>query len=344
MANLTLLKHKNPHERDENITFEPIAHKYTICGGHHSFVSVTTWLHSHFEPFDADAIITRMMTSSKWSASPYYGKTREDIKMGWEKNRDEAASAGTNLHYEIEMFYAGDTPQPPITASNPATSSAIVEDKIVGGDAHPLPLPKPPTASGIAATASAIVGGDAPKPPTASGIAATASAIVGGDAPKPPTASGIAATASAIAYFMNYVATHAAHFIPYRTEWMVYDEEVRIAGSIDMVYEDPAGDGSLMIYDWKRTKEIKKTDSFNKFSTTECINHLPDTNFWHYALQLNIYKAIIERNYGKKVTTLMLVCLHPDNKNKDYLLFKVPDLHEEVRDLFELRKKQISIR
>jgi hypothetical protein len=214
--------------------------------------------------------------------------------MGWEKNRDEAASAGTNLHYEIEMFYAGDTPQPPITASNPATSSA--EDKIVGGDAHPLPLPKPPTASGIA-----------------------------------------------YAYFMNYVATHAAHFIPYRTEWMVYDEEVRIAGSIDMVYEDPVGDGSLMIYDWKRTKEIKKTDGFNKFSTTECINHLPDTNFWHYALQLNIYKAIIERNYGKKVTTLMLVCLHPDNKNKDYLLFKVPDLHEEVRDLFELRKKQISI-
>ena len=172
-------------------------------------------------------------------------------------------------------------------------------------------------------------GGIAPLP-------ATANAIAGGTAPLP-------ATASAIAYFMNYVTTHAAHFVPYRTEWMVYDEEIRIAGSIDMVYEDPVGDGSLMIYDWKRTKEIKKTDGFNKFATTECINHLPDTNFWHYALQLNIYKAIVERNYGKKVTTLMLVCLHPDNKNKDYLLFKVPDLQEEVRNLFELRKKQISL-
>jgi hypothetical protein len=295
MANLTLLEQKNPHERDANITFEPVAHKYTICGGKHSFISVTTWLHSHFEPFDADAIVTRMMTSPKWTSSPYYGQTREEIKAGWDKNRDEAAQAGTDLHYEIEYYYnRGDTPQPPIAEPTPAISSAIVEDKIVGGDA-----PKPPTASGIAA--------------------------------------------SAIAYFMNYVHTHAATFVPYRTEWMVYDEEVRIAGSIDMVYEDPVGDGSLMIYDWKRAKEIKKTDGFNKFSTTECINHLPDTNFWHYALQLNIYKAIIERNYGKKVTTLMLVGLHPNNKNGDYLLFKVPHLHQEVSDLFELRKKQISL-
>ena len=123
---------------------------------------------------------------------------------------------------------------------------------------------------------------------------------------------------------------------------MVYDEDVKIAGSIDMDYEDPTGDGSLMIYDWKRCKEIKKTGGFEKYSTTECINHLPDTNFWHYSLQLNIYKAIIERNYGKKVSQLMLVCLHPNNKNKDYLLFKVPDLQNEIRDLFELRKKQIQ--
>jgi len=296
MANLTLLEQKNPHERDANITFEPIAHKYTICGGKHAFISVTTWLHSHFEPFDADAIVTRMMTSPKWTSSPYYGQTREEIKAGWDKNRDEAAQAGTDLHYEIEYYY-----------NRGAIALAVADQGAV-----------PPAIISVTSNRANI--------------------IAGGTAPMPATASAIA-----YAYFMNYVRTHAATFVPYRTEWMVYDEEVRIAGSIDMVYEDPVGDGSLMIYDWKRAKEIKKTDGFNKFSTTECINHLPDTNFWHYALQLNIYKAIIERNYGKKVTTLMLVGLHPNNKNGDYLLFKVPHLHQEVSDLFELRKKQISL-
>ena len=41
---------------------------------------------------------------------------------------------------------------------------------------------------------------------------------------------------------------------PYRTEWMVYYEELKLSGSIDMVFENP--DGTLRIYDWKRCKSI----------------------------------------------------------------------------------------
>jgi len=125
----------------------------------------------------------------------------------------------------------------------------------------------------------------------------------------------------------------------YRTEWMVYDKELRFAGSIDMVFENP--DGSLEIYDWKRCKEIKKENKWQS-STTECISHLPDTNFWHYSLQLNTYKALLEKNYGKKVKGLYLICLHPDNKNNSYQKIKVPTLKTEIKELFELRKKMLS--
>jgi len=52
---------------------------------------------------------------------------------------------------------------------------------------------------------------------------------------------------------------------------------------------------------------------------------------------LNTYKAIIEKKYGKKVTDMYLVCLHPDNKNKSYQRIKVADLQTEVKDLFALR-------
>ena len=45
---------------------------------------------------------------------------------------------------------------------------------------------------------------------------------------------------------------------PYRTEWMIYDKELRLAGSIDMVFANP--DGSVQLYDWKRSKEIKRTN------------------------------------------------------------------------------------
>lgn len=244
------LSKKNPHERDTHISFDEGPHIYTIDGDS-DYMSVTTWNHKHFEQFDADKIITRMMNSKNWPNSKYYGQTAEEIKAGWEKNRDESATAGTKLHYDIECYYNGYPQQ-----------NDSVEYK----------------------------------------------------------------------YFMNFVEANK-DLVPYRTEWMIWDKELRFAGSIDMVYENP--DGTLMIYDWKRSKEIKKTDRYLKFSTTECIEHLPDTNYWHYSLQLNTYKALIEKNYGKKVTRMCLVCLYPDNKN--FQIFKVPDLQEEIADLFKLR-------
>jgi ATP-dependent exoDNAse (exonuclease V) beta subunit len=121
---------------------------------------------------------------------------------------------------------------------------------------------------------------------------------------------------------------------------MIYDEELKLAGSIDMVYENP--DGTLSIYDWKRAKEIKKTNSFNESATTECINHLPNTNYWHYSLQLNTYKAILEKQYNKKVIDLYLVRLHPNNTRRTYDLIKCADLSEEIKELFELRRQEIS--
>ena len=127
---------------------------------------------------------------------------------------------------------------------------------------------------------------------------------------------------------------------PYRTEWCIYNEDVRLAGSIDMVYENP--DGTLSIYDWKRAKEITKASKFNSYAITECINHLPDTNFWHYSFQLNTYKAILESKYNKKVKGLYLVRLHPNNPKKTFEIIKCVDLTDELYMLFELRKKEIS--
>ena len=255
---LDYLAQQQPHERDANILFDAGPHIYTIKGHAHTpFTSVTTWNHSHFAHFDAEAIITKMMQGKGWPTSKYFGQTSDEIKAGWEINRTEAAAAGTNLHYQIEYYYntgqtTGDTTSPEYT------------------------------------------------------------------------------------YFKNFLAVSPK---PYRTEWMIYHEELRLAGSIDMVFENP--DGTLMIYDWKRAKEIKKADGFAKYAHTACISHIPDTNFWHYTLQLNTYKAILEEKYGKTVTKLALVCLHPAKTN--FQVIPVPVLAAEMAALFALRREQINI-
>ena len=141
-------------------------------------------------------------------------------------------------------------------------------------------------------------------------------------------------------YFINFVKDHP-ELKPYRTEWTIYDEDLKISGSIDMIYENP--DGTLSIYDWKRSKEITRVNNFNKFAINKLICHMPDANFWHYALQLNTYKRIIERKYGKIVTDLYLVRLHPDAEEKNYELIKLPDLSKEIDELFEERKQKLIV-
>lgn len=132
-------------------------------------------------------------------------------------------------------------------------------------------------------------------------------------------------------FFLNFVRDHPEKK-PYRTEWLIFNEDIKLAGSIDMVYENE--DGTLSIYDWKRCKQITKVNTFNKFAITEAICELPDSNFWHYSLQLNTYKTILELKYGKVVRDMYLVQLHPEAEDENYMLYPVPDMSGVIIELF----------
>ena len=75
MATPTYLAKLNPHERDTRIVFDEGPHIYHIDGNSDGYMSVTTFNHSHFDHFDADKIITNMMSSKNWPQSKYYGQT-----------------------------------------------------------------------------------------------------------------------------------------------------------------------------------------------------------------------------------------------------------------------------
>ena len=139
-------------------------------------------------------------------------------------------------------------------------------------------------------------------------------------------------------YFINFI-KDTPELKPYRTEWTIFHEDLKLAGSIDMIYENP--DGTLSIYDWKRAKNITRINNWNQFALSQAICHLPNSNFWHYALQLNTYKAILEEKYNKKISDLHLVRLYPEAEEKNYELIKLPILDLEVLELFEERRKSL---
>ena len=271
---------KNAHPRDKHIKFFEEGHKYIIdLEPDVKYTSVTTWVHQHFEKFDSDKIIAKMMIGTGWKEGhKYWGMTPEQIKSQWDSNRDAVSGAGTDLHFEIECFNNDKRFQ--FEYINSELSQIYMSEK-------------------------------------------------GNQLPEKPLE---------WQYFINFIKDHP-NLKPYRTEWTVFNEDIKISGSIDMVYENP--DGTLSIYDWKRAKCITRINTFNKFALSPCICHLPDSNFWHYALQLNIYKYILESKYDKKIKNLCLVRLHPNAEEKNYELITLPDLSIEVRDLIQERIKNL---
>lgn len=138
-------------------------------------------------------------------------------------------------------------------------------------------------------------------------------------------------------YFMNFHNDHQ-DLEPYRTEWEVWDEEHKITGSIDMIYRNKI-DGTFAIYDWKRANKMETESKYNN-SGIGPAKHLPDTNYWHYTIQLNLYRWFLEKHYGLKISEMALVVLHPDNKN--YKCYKLNRLDDEVEEILAARLRAVK--
>lgn len=130
--------------------------------------------------------------------------------------------------------------------------------------------------------------------------------------------------------FAAFEADHP-HLEMYRTEMVVYDEQAKVAGSVDCIYRDKR-DGLFCLYDYKRSKEVKMSNSYQK-GTHPLTAHLDDCNYNHYSIQLGIYKFLLQKHYGMQFKESFLLVLHPNQE--DYLKIAVRDLDELVAKLFE---------
>ena len=139
------------------------------------------------------------------------------------------------------------------------------------------------------------------------------------------------------AYFLNFWKECGHDLEPYRLEWEVFSEEHRLCGSVDGVMRRKS-DGKFVLYDWKRSKEIKNENAFD--TGYPPVEHLPHANYWHYTLQLNIYRWILETHYGLEIADMYLVILHPNNKN--YRRIRLNRLDDEVCDMLDCRKRALA--
>ena len=133
-------------------------------------------------------------------------------------------------------------------------------------------------------------------------------------------------------HFLHFVEDHRIR--PYRQEWPVFDLDLNIAGTIDLVCRED--DGSFTIYDWKRSGKVVDaagvplTEGFNGKTGFNGI-HLPDTPFYHYCIQQNLYRYMLQKDYGIRVGGMNLVVLCPDYPT--YYRVEVPVMDEVVEQI-----------
>ena len=108
-------------------------------------------------------------------------------------------------------------------------------------------------------------------------------------------------------------------------ENFVYDKDYKIAGTFDGLFYNKLNN-CVDIWDWKTSGKIEKCNHFGKKLIG--LEHLDECNFNEYALQLSLYKYIIEKNTDIKIKYLN-ICQISKNNNR-YNAFRVPYLKDEV--------------
>lgn len=120
-------------------------------------------------------------------------------------------------------------------------------------------------------------------------------------------------------------------------EVIVYSKELKIAGTIDLIIFDEKINEYKLI-DWKTNKKID-LESFNfKMGTHNATSHLMDSNYYHYSLQLSLYRYLLEKYYGLNVTEVSIGHLSDNN-----LKFYRPEYYfNELEEMLKVDKEELK--
>jgi hypothetical protein len=291
------------HPRDGCIAFDEGPHKYYICG-QSDFVSATTFIHGFFPEFDSVAEATRMVTRNDFFTTPRYEKYASLTHTSQSELIDKI----------VEMWNA-----------NGAAQSAL------GTQMH------------------------------------RQIEVFQNSGALPDTIT------KEFGHFLKYQEeVERKGWSKFRTEMLVWHQDYKLCGSIDMIYLDPGSANDfwawqahvngaqsplnvdlpdalqkiIMEYvghklrvhlvDWKRSKNITR-NGFGKFGLGPC-GALPNANGWHYVLQLNLYKMLVEANYDMDVLSMTNLVFHPDNDS--YLAYDIEDAQDLILDMARNKKRK----
>ena len=91
-------------------------------------------------------------------------------------------------------------------------------------------------------------------------------------------------------------------------EKIIFAKELCLAGTMDVLIR-LKDSNEYIIIDWKTNKKIDTKSYRNKKGILPATSDIADTKFNHYALQLSLYRYLLETYYGLKISQHIIIHL-----------------------------------
>lgn len=107
-------------------------------------------------------------------------------------------------------------------------------------------------------------------------------------------------------------------------------DEYNVAGTIDALFKKPNKE-EYLILDWKRSKKLIIDGHPKKYGhgyALSELSYLDNSSYYKYALQQNIYKYILEKEYDMRVSSMNLIVLH--EKFDNFYRINLVNMDKEV--------------
>ena len=112
------------------------------------------------------------------------------------------------------------------------------------------------------------------------------------------------------------------------SEVIVYSLELGIAGTLDLLVLNKSTN-QYEIVDWKTSKKINKKSFNKKVGIKPATRYIMDCNYYHYALQLSLYRYILEEYYDLKIQNQIIIQLKGNRVNK----YELPYMRDSIIEM-----------
>lgn len=131
-----------------------------------------------------------------------------------------------------------------------------------------------------------------------------------------------------------------------KTEFVIGDPHLKLGGTIDALFvkrgSNPNVNGIIEVYlvDWKRV-EFQKKDTFYKSGICGFpLEHIVDTKFNHFTVQLNLYKYLLHEHTNYRVERMSIVRFHPAYER--CTIIDIEDIGHVVDKMVAHRKRELD--